>query len=364
MPDTNISSAETSDLATAFTDFSVDSKTTDGAGSQKEFSYQNPNWTQDYGYFNSIPELKRAITTKATWTVGAGFTADASTMLILNNIRGNGKESFNSIMANLIKVKTFGQDSFAEIIQNDEGLLINLKVLDPSSMVIVQNSKGMIIRYEQVSKLDKKRRKFKPEQIFHLSHERIADEIHGSRIIDSLKWLIDARNEGMTDWRRVLHRNVDPVRIFELDEDDEDKVKAFKKKQDAARGNSENMYIPKGAVIVTTDAVAINSTLNPITWIGMLNDAFFQAVNTPQIIVGNAKEFTDASGKIVYLAFEQNTKAEQLYIEEMVLLQLNLEIQLTFPASLQNELISDDVKGGPLEATKPNDTTVEIEGKT
>ena len=83
----------------------------------------------------------------------------------------------------------------------------------------------------------------------------------------------------------------------------------------------------------------------------------------PQIIVGNAKEFTDASAKIVYLSFEQSVKGEQLYTEEQVLNQLNMEIHLTFPASLQNELISDTNKESDISAAQPNDMTAELEGK-
>jgi hypothetical protein len=117
-------------------------------------------------------------------------------------------------------------------------------------------------------------------------------------------------------------------------------------------------------------AVSPNATLNPLNWINQLNDYFFQAVNVPQIIIGNAKEFTDASGKIVYLAFEQSVKTAQLYIEEQVLAQLNLEIHLTFPASLQTDAVSDtptetdQVEEETQEpAAQPNDTTEELEGK-
>ena len=108
-----------------------------------------------------------------------------------------------------------------------------------------------------------------------------------------------------------------------------------------------------------------------MAWIAQLNDYFFQAVNVPQIIIGNAKEFTDASGKIVYLSYEQSVKAEQLYIEEQVLLQLNLKIQLTFPASLQSEAISDQPSPVDMKleeeaqetAAQPNDVKTELEGK-
>lgn len=364
-----IDSAVASDLTNATTDYSVDTQLTDGAGDQKETTYQNTDWSQDYGYYNKIPEFKIAIDTKARWTVGAGFETDEATELLLDTIRGNGKDSFNSILLNMIKVKTLSKDSFAEIIR-DKDVLVNLKPLDPGNMVIVQNKQGRIKRYEQVSKVKGKANKnYKPEQIFHLSHERIADEIHGTRIIDSLEWLIKARNEAMTDMKKLLHRHVIPRFKYSLTTDDPTEVATFKAKEDAANAAGENIYIPKGGVEQELISVPQNATLNPITWINQLNDYFFQVVNVPQIIMGNAKEFTDASGKIVYLAYEQNVKAEQLYVEEQCLIQLNLEINLRFPASLQNELVSDtpamELEEEPMEkAVQPNDTTEELEGKT
>jgi hypothetical protein len=363
MPETNIGSADYSNIANTIINYSVDSAETDGAGDQNETTWQNTHWSQDYGYYKKIPEFKTAVDAKANWTVGAGFEADEITMLLLGNIKGNGKDSFNSILKNMIKVKTITSDAFAEIVRDKDGVLINLKPLDPSSVVIVQNSKGRIKRYEQVSKTKTPNKKFKADQIFHLSNERLADEIHGTRIIDSLEWLILARNEAMNDWKRVLHRNIDPLWIFHLDTDDTSKISAFKTKMDAARIGGENMYIPKGAVVPELVTTAVNSTLNPVTWINQLNDYFFQAVNVPQIIIGNAKEFTDASGKIVYLSYEQSVKGEQLYIEEQVLGQLNIEIALTFPASMQNELISEKDKDIDMTASQPNDTSVDIEGK-
>ncbi len=377
MPDTDIGRAIASDLKNKIVDYSVDAQDTDGAKDQEETKSQNTDWSTDYGYYKKIPEYKIAIDTKATWTVGAGFEADEQTTMLLGTIKGNGKDSFNSILKNMIKVKTISKDSYAEIIRDEEGMLVNLKPLNPGSMVIVQNKKGIIIRYEQPAKtkflkiFKRKPTKFKPEQIFHLSHERVADEIHGTRLIDSVEWIILARNEAMADWKRVLHMNINPRWKINLDTDDTAKIAAFKKLYDTANAKGENMYIPKGTVEVEVLGIAPNATLNPLAWIEMLKDAFFQAVNVPQIIMGNAKAFTDASGKIVYLSYEQSVKAEQLYAEEQVLAQLNLEIRLTFPASLQTDAISDTpsetdlIEEEPMEAAaQPNDTTEELEGKT
>jgi len=369
MPDTDIGSSVASDLTNAMTDYTVSALNTDAAGDQKETQWQTTTWSKSLGYYKTIPEFKTAVDAKANWTVGAGFEADETTVMLLGNIKGNGKDSFNGILKNMIKTKTIDMDSYAEIIRDKDGVLVNLKPLEPDSMVTFQNQKGQIIRYEQVSKIKgASNKKFKPNEIFHLSNERIADEMHGVRILDSLQWLIDARNEAMADWKRVLHRNIDPLWIFHLDTDDTTQITAFKTKMDNARGKGENMYVPKGAVVPELVTTSSNASLNPLAWINQLNDYFFQAVNVPQIIIGNAKEFTDASGKIVYLAYEQSVKAEQLYIEEQVLGQLNIFIALTFPASLQQDTISDttsEVEEEPIEeAAQPNDTNAELEGKT
>ena len=238
MGEQDIGQAVSSDLTNQMVDYSVAAVETEGAGDQKEFTYQNTDWSRDYGYYKTIPEFKTAIDTKATWVVGAGFTADEQTELLLMTIKGNGKDSFNSILKNMVKVKTISKDSFAEIVRDEEGVLINLKPLDPSSIVIVQGAKGRIIRYEQVSKHKTPNKRFKPEQIFHLSHDRMADEIHGTRIIDSLKSLILARNEAMADWRKVLHWNVRPRWKIQLDTDDPAKIAEFKAKYDEASVNA------------------------------------------------------------------------------------------------------------------------------
>ena len=75
----------------------------------------------------------------------------------------------------------------------------------------------------------------------------------------------------------------------------------------------------------------------------------------PQIIVGGSQEFTEATAKIAYLAFEQTVKEEQRDIIEQVWDQLALRIELAFPASLQNELLSDTSKDEENGAIKPSE---------
>ena len=377
MPETDIGNAEASNLSSTVTDFTVESQTLDSPGAQKEMMWQSINWSRNLGYYKQIPELKTAIDTKVTWTIGAGVEANEQTTLLLGTIKGNGKETFNTILGNQDKVSIIDGDSYAEIVTDDEGILINLKPLDPSKIRVFYNQAGRVLRYEQEHSkkflwfFKRENTSFKPHEIFHLTRDRVGDEMHGNGVVDAVKWIIDARNEAMSDYKRVMHRNIDPLWIYHMDTDDEAEIKAFKVKNDAARGKGENMYVPKGVIVPEQVATAANATLNPLAWIDNLNDYFWQQVKVPQIIVGNAKSFTDASGKIVYLAFEQDVKARQLYLEEQVLSQLNIEIKLTFPASLQTDAVSDTpsetdmVEEEPMEdAAQENDTTEELEGKT
>jgi hypothetical protein len=345
---TELNSARSGEQAGIIKDYSVGTISTDSSTGIDETEYLNTKAEQYLGYYKKIPELKMAIDAKATWTIGKGIESSPLTGLVLGTMSGFGKDTFNSVLENAIRCYHIYGDSFAEIIRDDEDRLINLKILDPASIKIVADSKGRIKRYEQIAK-GKPTKKFEPKDILHLARNRIADEIHGVSIIDAVEWIILARNEAMTDYKRLLHRNIYPVRIWHLDTDDVTKIATFKAKVAASKGEGEDIFIPKGAV--ETDLVSIpeNSSLNPMPWIQLLNQYFYQAVGVPQIIIGGSQELTQTAAQIAYLAFEQTIEEEQLYIEEQILAQLNLEIELEFPASLQNNLLSDQAKDGTLE---------------
>lgn len=120
------------------------------------------------------------------------------------------------------------------------------------------------------------------------------------------------------------------------------------------------MYIPQGTVEFEIISLAPNANLNPLAWIESLNNYFYQSAGVPQIILGGVGALTEAAVKIAYLAFQQTIEEEQLFIEEQVLSQLNLVIELEFPASLENELLSDKAKDTETGATKPSDTTAGV----
>ncbi len=347
MPENKIGSMIASE--NKFTDFSVSPQLTDGAIDRKETKWNDTAWSQYLGYYKDekTPEITAVIDAKATWTVGKGVKADPETTMILQSIKGNGFDTFNTILENAMRVMLLGGNFYAEIIRDDENNLINLKSLDPGAMQNVANEKGIMIRFEQLSKVKgEKLKKFKPEQIFYLPRNRIADEIHGTGIAQKLKLIIDMKNEAMADQRIAMHWNVKPRWKHKLKTDDPTEIAAYKTKMDAATGKGENIYEPFDISESELITVPPNATLNPMAWITYLDNLFYEAAGVPKIILGGSGEFTEASAKIAYLAFQQGVEEEQLFIEEQVGMQLGMEIELEFPASLENELLSDNKKDG------------------
>jgi len=370
----DISSSEVGDMTNTVDDYSVGTASTDGASEQKETKWNNADFPQYLGYYNDIPELHSTIVTKSKWLIGKGVKGEEA---ILDKWRGWGKDTKNTIIQNMSIVTDVGGDFFAEIIRNDSifrriftwfgivkpGKPVNLKPLDPASMTIVANEQGMIKRYEQNSKVKgNPPKKFKSENIFHLAQDRFADEIHGTGLIKAIENIILARNEAMSDLKIVFHRYVKPLWIWQLDTDDATKIAAFKKKADKTVANSENIYIPKGAAEAERVSVPQFSTLDPLPWIRDLTDYFYQATNTPDVVVGSAKQTVEASAKILFLGFEQSVRAKQLFIEDNFKTQLGLDITLEFPTPIEADLIRDNSKDGKSNFQK-SDTTTGIKGK-
>lgn len=356
MADTDIAQTTQTDLKGTVSDFRVDPVTPEGVETSKETTYDYPDFTKYFGYYKTIPELKQSIDALANWSVGKGFeTPSKLNKVILRRITGWGEDTFDSILWNLMVTKKVNGDAFAEIIRNDKGTLINLKTLDPSVMRVVVDEKGIVKRYEQRSKTNAKAetKKFKPSEILHLVNDRVADEIHGTSVVESVQWVIDARNESMSDWRRVLHRST--IRVIEVDTDDTTKLSTIKRQYAEAIKNGEVLLVPKDNYSFPDAPI---NFIDPQAWIKYLEDFFYQAVGVPKVILGGSSEFTEASSKIAYVTFEQVYTKEQSELEKDLFNQLGIEIKFNKPVSLTSEAITAEDKNKAQTGFQPNDTNV------
>lgn len=353
----NITNAGLSDQSNIVTDFQGTPRDTDGATGQDETYYQNPNWAKQWGYFNDFPDLKSAIIAKAVWNIGKGWTADPEVTTILENIKGWGKDTFDDILYNMEIIKRVGGDAFAEIIRSADGTIINLKPLDPSSIRIVVDKRGIIKRYEQVNKLPngtKEIIKFELDEIFHLSNNRLADQIHGISDIDSIEAGLLADGESFTDTKKIMHRQAKPLIMFKVGTDDPTKLNAFISKMDQATQKGENIYIPDDANSISYEVVQINVSPMVMAWRDELRKRFYRVIGLPELLPSGGGDATESGGKIGYLSWEQVVEKEQRFLEMQIYNQLYIKINLIPPATLSMDLQKDNSKDG--QGFQPNDT--------
>ena len=85
----------------------------------------------------------------------------------------------------------------------------------------------------------------------------------------------------------------------------------------------------------------------------------------PEVILGEGTDTTEASSKILYLAFQQNIEAEQLYLEQQIKAQLKLDVEFNFPVDLAEHMEGDMRKEGgvQLEGRKPANRGKQNRGK-
>lgn len=337
---------------------SVDPKRIDSVQDTEETTYTNERFTTDWGYFYRIPKLRSAIIMKAIWTVGKGYKTDDKTKRELENIVGDGKQTFLDILFNMVVTKQAARDSFAEIVRSEEtGKIINLKILDPSSIRIVYKRNGMIDRYEQlrltptkgvINKIKKfltgdKFDKFSPQEIFHLSHNKFGGSIHGTSVPESLEPIILADDENFNIMKKLTRFQAVPFIIFKVKSDNPTTIANFKANIKTARTTQDDMIIPDDENILSWEVVQVNPSSVLMEWRNNLNNQFYQAVGMPLVLFGSAGS-TESGGKVEYLGHETVFEKEQLEIEEQIWNQLGFKINLNSPTSLLENLQADETK--------------------
>lgn len=352
MADLNMSNTTTTSLDGSYSDYSAPSASLDAPQTQ-DVVQEYPDAAEYFGYYKNIPELKKAIDMLALWTTAQGFETDAQTKVLLEHVEGWGEDTILSIFQNLIVVKKVVGDAFAEIVEKD-GTLLNIKPISPERIRTIISPKGIIKHYEHLT--GGKWRKIEKEKILHLCNDRIADETHGTSVIESCKWVIDALQEAMRDHRIVLHRNRCPVRILEFDSDNTTKRdKLIQEYQDAIK-NGEVLVLPKGVAQVVDNQIVIT---DPTSWIATLQNYFYIAVGIPRVIA-TSEGFTEAGGKVGFLTFEPIYTNEQTQLEADLWNQLAIKIKFNRPPSLKGVMSEDEQKNTGQVGIQPQDTQATI----
>lgn len=335
-------------------DYLVPAKALDIADGQEEYYWYFSNASKNFGYYKQIPELKKAIDALAMWTCGRGYTVEIDLIgNSVDNLSGWGEDCLLSLLWNMIVVKKVNGDSFAETIRNQNNTIINLKPLSPERVRIVLGANGLIKRYDYLD-VNKNWTPIKTMNMLHLCNDRVGNECHGTSVIDACKWVIDARNEAMDVYRKILKRSL-AYGILEVDTGDAVQIAAITSEYKDAVKNGEVLVLPKGLAEIKDTKISVQDFLS---WIRYLEDFFYQAVGIPKIILGGSDQVSEGSNKMSSYNFEQVYMSEQKLLEDDLWNQLMIKIKFERPNSLQGNMQANEAKNTSQTSFQPKDFAI------
>lgn len=358
MADFDLSRATTTNLKTAVPDFIVQSKALDVSDKKNdEYYYYFDDATEKQGYLLNIPEVWSAASALATYTVGQGFTTTDMEMKVqLEHVIGTGKESFNSIMWNMLVMKWLIGDSFAEVKRGKNGkYILNIIPIGAERVRLVYGKDGMLKRYD-VWNGDT----WKPvqkENMLHFINKKIGDSIKGSSQLDPIKFAIDAKNEALADERAIKHRDK-ALGIAYYKTNNEGKIQYANSQIEKGSKNGEIIGVPEGTVKI--EPWSARSSEDRQAWIQYLENFVYQNLGVPRSIV-TSDGTSEVGGKMGNVNFEPVHQKERNDIETDLKIQQGIIVAFNKPPSLgglQNETLT---KNSGQTNIQPNDVTADLQ---
>lgn len=341
-------------------DATIEVQTTDAADTDRpgiNNFWQSSNWTTHNGYFKGHSSVKTVITKLAMWTAGKGYnTKGKGTQKILDRIIGSGKDTFDEVIKNQVRVRHIDGDSYAEIVGGKGTKLTNLKPLNPGAVKVYHNKFGMLDYYGYKFP-DGDEQRFEKDEIFHLSLNRNADETHGTGDIECLTKFLDKIKQLDEDMATFFHSYVVPMILWQIKSSKTVDIAAFKADHKVARNSGTDIIIPDKAVGWELIEAGKNG-VDPLKWRQTWVEEVTKGGGVPALIMAIEAGSTEASSKMVYVAWQQVIEDEQNYLEKQIKLQLGLDVTFEFPARIEENLGEDEGKDGGINTGKKSDVSI------
>ena len=357
MSEYNISAATTTNMNNTVPDYIVAAKALDATnGNGEETYWYFSNATKYYGYYLTIPEIYSAANALATWAISRGWKAkDAYTKIQLDHVKGMGKDTFTQIMWNHEVVKLVVGDAFIEV-KRDKNLVVNMIPISPERVRIVFDKNGMIKRYDVYNGSSKVWKPVEKDNMLHSSNKRIGDQMHGTSQIEASKFIIDARNEALSDERVIKHRDK-ALGIAYTATDKPAKNTAAATQIETAVKNGEMLILPEG--VIKIEPYPSRSSEDRQNWIQYLENFFYQVFGVPRSIA-SSDGTSEVGGKMGHVIFEPIYTKEQIDLEDDLWQQQQISIKFNRPPSLGG-LVSEDMQKNSGDINlQPNDSTVNL----
>lgn len=352
MAELNISQATTTNFTDNVPDFIVNAKALDASNPVGDESYWYfSNATKFYGYYLTIPEIFSAANAMATWAFGAGWsTPDKLLEQELKHVQGMGKDTFAKIIWNAEVVKLVVGDAFIEVKRKDDKI-INMIPISPERVRIVFNPEGMIKRYDAWN--GKEWRAIKKEDMLHITNKRLGDQLHGTSQIEASEFIINARNEALSDERIIKHRDK-ALGIAYYETDKAGKIAYANSQIEKAVKNGEMVGLPKDTVKI--EPYPSRSSEDRTAWISYLENFFYQVFGVPRSIA-TSDGTSEVGGKMGNVNFEPTYAKERIDMEEDLWQQQAIQVTFEKQASLGGLVQQNMAKNVGETNIQPNDVS-------
>jgi len=355
MGELNISAATTTNFTDSVPDFIVNAKALDIASPNQEESYWYfANATKYYGYYLTIPEIFSAANAMATWAFGAGWsTTDSILEQELKHVVGMGKDTFAKIIWSHEVVKLVVGDAFIEV-KRKEDIIVNMIPTSPERVRVVFNKEGMIKRYDVWN--GKEWREVKKENMLHSSNKRLGDQNHGTSQIEPSEFIINARNEALSDERIIKHRDK-ALGIVYYKTDKAGKIAYANSQIEQAVKNGEMVGLPEDTAKI--EPYPSRSSEDRTTWISYLENFFYQVFGVPRSIA-TSDGTSEVGGKMGNVNFEPTYAKERMDMEDDLWVQQAIQVKFEKQASLGGLVQADMQKNSNQTNIQPNDVTANM----
>lgn len=362
----NVKNTTTSELDESIKIQTTTQEDVDDAEANPITTWQSKKWMTWNSYYKTHIAIRAVINKLGMWAVGKGYKTDKKTEAILKKVSGWGKETFNSVIKNQVRIEHVNGDSYAEIITSDGELLnedgsnlLNIKPLNPGRIIHEVNESEILVGYKYKNS-DGSETAFEVEEIFHLCHNRDANEIHGTGDIEVLTTFLDKIKQLDEDMAVMFHRFVVPLVIWRLNTDDETVMADFKTKSKKARNGGDDMVIPDTAVgfELMEAGKGVGKIVNPMEWRNKWMEEVIKGGGVPALIMAIEAGTTEASSKMVYLAWQQVIEDTQRNLEEQIEMQLHIKVKFEFPARIEENLGEDEGKDGDINTGKKSEVKI------
>lgn len=355
MADRRYTNADTTNPTGQISVQTTDAEDVDRPG--KELHWQTQSWTTNNGYYTGHSSVKTVINKLAMWTAGKGYNIKGKgTQKIIDKIIGSGKETFDEVIKNQVRVRHIDGDSYAEIIGGKGTKLLNLKPLNPGAVKVYYNELGMLDHYGYEF-INGEEQRFEKEEIFHLSLNRNADSTHGTGDIETLTTFLDKIKQLDEDMATFFHGYVVPMIIWKLNTSKKEDITQFRADHKIAKESGTDIIVPDKAVDWKLVEAGKNG-IDPLKWRQTWVEEITKGGGVPALIMAIEAGTTEASSKMVYVAWQQVIEDEQNYLEKQIKLQLGLDVTFEFPARIEENLGEDEGKDGDIMTGKKSEVSI------